>query len=255
MIRKKPASILARHFFVISVLIPAFTQILLAEPPINAARNAVHQDRKILHAGFVCVKGVYNSELMAPYDVLQHSFYRDSTNYMRCFIVTPDGKPFVTFEGINVTPDYSFANVPRIDVLIIPSSATSMTDDLKNAVLISWLKGTVEKASYVITVCDGVFPLAATGALDGRVATTFPADRQRLAEMFEEVQVRFDVNFVVDGKFITSVGGALSYEPAFYLIEQVYGADHVARTAKGLVWPWDLTKVPHLIVGPDKVLR
>ncbi len=255
MIRNESASILTRRIFVISVLILAFSQIVLAQLPINGARVAVYQDSKILNAGFVCVEGVYNSELMAPYDVLQHSFYRDSTNYMRCFIVTPDGRPFVTFEGIQVTPDYSFANVPRIDVLIIPSSATSMTDDLKNTELISWLKGTVEKASYVITVCDGAFPLAATGALDGRVATTFPADRQRLAEMFEGVQVRFDVNFVVDGKFITSVGGALSYEPAFYLVEQLYGADHAARTAKGLVWPWDLAKVPHLVVDSVKASR
>ena len=54
---------------------------------------------KILNAGFVCVEKVYNSELMAPYDVLQHSLSRDSTNYIRCFIVTPDGKPFVTFES------------------------------------------------------------------------------------------------------------------------------------------------------------
>jgi len=66
-------------------------------------------ESKILNAGFVCVEKVYNSELMAPYDVLQHSYYRDPQNYIRCFIVTPDGKPFVTSEGIRITPDYSFA--------------------------------------------------------------------------------------------------------------------------------------------------
>ncbi len=27
----------------------------------------------VLNAGFVCVEKVYNSELMAPYDVLQHT--------------------------------------------------------------------------------------------------------------------------------------------------------------------------------------
>jgi transcriptional regulator GlxA family with amidase domain len=87
---------------------------------------------KILNAGFVCVEKVYNSELMAPYDVLQHSLFRDATNYIRCFIVTPDGKPFVTFEGIRITPDYAFANAPPIDILVIPSTETSMTADLAN---------------------------------------------------------------------------------------------------------------------------
>ena len=54
---------------------------------------------KVYQAAFVCVDKVYNSELMAPYDILQHTIYRDKENYVACFIVTPDGKPFVTSEG------------------------------------------------------------------------------------------------------------------------------------------------------------
>ncbi|MFQ5640331.1 MAG: DJ-1/PfpI family protein [bacterium] len=215
------------------------------------AQASQDSQAKILNAGFVCVKGVYNSELMAPYDVLQHTFYRDSTDYIRCFIVTPDGLPFLTFEGIRITPDYSFDNVPKIDILIIPSTETSMGADLENDKLLAWLKESVKTASHVITVCDGAFPLAATGALDGRVATTFPSDRDRLAKRFPKVDVRYDMNFVADGKFITSVGGALSYEPAFYLVEKLYSGEHAQRTAKGLVWDWDLGKVAHLVVGSD----
>ena len=105
----------------------------------------------------------------------------------------------------------------------------------------------MKTASYVVTLCDGAFPLAATGALNGRVATTFPGDRDRLKEMFPEIDVRYDVNFVVDGKFITSVGGALSYEPALYLVEKLYSKENAHRTGEGLVLDWDLEKVPHFI--------
>ena len=215
----------------------------------NAFSQSNNNPTKTLNAAFVCVDGVYNSELMAPYDVLQHTFYRDSTNYIRCFIVTPDGKPIVTFEGIRITPDYSFENAPPVDILIIPSTETSMTADLKNTIYISWVKKTAESAAHVITVCDGAFPLAATGVLKGRVVTTFPADRDHLAEMFPEVTVKQDVNFVVDGKYITSVGGALSYEPAFYLVQKLYSTKNAKRIAKGLVWDWELMRVPHLIVS------
>ncbi len=202
---------------------------------------------RVRNAAFVCVKGVYNSELMAPYDVLQHTLYRDSTDYIRCFIVTPDGKPFATFEGIHIVPDYSFTDCPPVDILVIPSTETSMSADLQNAKLLRWLERQVRKAEWVITVCDGAFPLAATGALNGRAATTFPADRRRLAQMFPQVQVRHDVRLVVDGKFITSVGGARSYEPALYLVERLYSRDHARRTAKGLVLDWELQQVPHFI--------
>ena len=58
----------------------------------------------VLTAGFVGIETVYNSELIAPYDVLQHSVFRDSVNYIKTFIVSPDGQPFTTFEGITITP-------------------------------------------------------------------------------------------------------------------------------------------------------
>ncbi|MEE9270155.1 MAG: DJ-1/PfpI family protein [Candidatus Krumholzibacteria bacterium] len=216
------------------------------------SQSAGEEGDVVLNAAFVCVDKVFNSELMAPYDILQHTLYRDPKNYVRCFIVTPDGKPFVSFEGIRITPDYSFENCPAVDILVVPSTGTSMKEDLENKVLISWLGRTVRTATHVISVCDGAFPLAATGALDGRAATTFPSDRDKLQEMFPEVDVRRDVNFVVDGKFITSVGGALSYEPALYLVEKLYSKENARRVAKGLVLDWELDKIPHMIVRADE---
>jgi transcriptional regulator GlxA family with amidase domain len=215
-----------------------------------AGRAAAAGDTGVLNAAFVCIDGVFNSELMAPYDVLQHSVFRDPVNYIRCFIVTPDGRPFETFEGIAVTPDFSFENAPGVDILVIPSTETSMTDDLHNEDYIDWIDRAANKADWVITVCDGAFALAATGALNDRQATTFPGDRDRLQEMFNKVKVRHDARLVVDGKYITSVGGGMSYEPAFYLVQRLYGEEHARRTAQGLVWPWNLGSVPHVIVEP-----
>ena len=202
----------------------------------------------VLNAAFVVLETVYNSELMAPYDVLQHSVFRDSVNYVQTFVVSPDGQPLTTFEGITIVPHYSFVSAPPADILVIPSTLHSMDQDLENAEYLDWLTRSIENARYVITVCDGAFPLAATGMIEGRTVTTFPGDRDRLAEMFKDLDVRYDVNLVVDGKFITSVGGARSYEPALYLVEALYGTDHAERTAEGLVLDWDLGQVSHHIV-------
>jgi len=202
----------------------------------------------ILNAGFVVTDRVYNSELTAPYDVFQHTIYRDSLNYIRCFTVNQDGNTFITSEGLRITPEYSFDNAPPIDIIIIPSSENSMTTDLKDSTFIKWLKIAIDRASFVIAVCDGAFPLAATDMLNGRSATTFPADRKNLAEMFPEINVNDEVNFVVDGKFITSVGGILSFEPALYLVEKLYSKKNAQRIGEGLVIDWDLSKIPHLIV-------
>lgn len=214
----------------------AFTAFADSEPP------------RVRQALFVVAEGVYNSELMAPYDVLQHTIFRDETDYMQTAIVSKDGGSIVTFEGITIEAHYSFDNAPVANVLVIPSTRGSMDADLADSAYMRWVKKAAAEAEWVITVCDGAFPLAATGALDGRVATTYPGDRERLQEMFPKVDVRHDVRMVIDGKYITSVGGGMSYEPAFWLVEKLYGAEHVEATARGLVWPWDLETLPHLIV-------
>jgi len=204
--------------------------------------------KKIRNAAFLVLDGVYNSELMAPYDILHHSIFRDSTNYIRPFIVSPNGYQITTFEGITVNSHYSFKNSPKVDILVVPSTEGSLDKDLTNTHYINWLKEKAIEAEFVITACDGAFPLAATGLLDGKMATTFPGDRAVLAKQFPKIDVRYDVNFVAHGKFITSVGGALSYEPALYLLERIYSRENTVKTAKGMVLEWDLNKIRHLIV-------
>ena len=201
----------------------------------------------VRRAAFVVTDGVYNSELMAPYDVLHHTLFRDSLDYVEPFVVSPDGGPVTTFEGLTVDAHYSYQTAPRAEILVIPSTEGSLGPDLEDDAYMGYVRRAVRDADWVLTVCDGAFPLAQTGALDGRVATTFPADRAALAERFPAVDVRNDVRLVVDGKYVTSVGGGMSYEPAFWLVERLWGAERVAGNARGLVWPWRLEDVPHLV--------
>ncbi len=206
-------------------------------------------EKKALQTGFVVVDGVYNSELIAPFDILEHSRYRDADAYFRCFVVSSDGKPVKTAEGLTIHADYSFENCPPLDVLVIPSTMTSMDKDLEDGPYMTWVRARVDQARAVITLCDGAFPLAQTGRLNGRQATTFPGDQQRFAEMFPKIEVHRDAWFVHDGKFITSVGGAKSYEPALFLAHRWFDEAFAKRLARGLVIDWDLAKIPHKTFG------
>ncbi len=195
-------------------------------------------DARVRTAAFVVADGVYNSELMAPYDVLHHTVYRDSLDYIAPFIVNASGGAFVTFEGLRIDPHFSFATAPAADIVVIPSTEGSMDRDLRDTAYMGYVRRATARADWVITVCDGAFALAQTGGLDGRAATTFPADRAAFAKTFPAVDVRFDKRLVVDGKYLTSVGGAMSYEPALWLVEHLWDSTRVAANARGLVWPW-----------------
>ena len=65
--------------------------------------------------------------------------------------------------------------------------------------------------------------------------------------MFPHLDVREGVLFVHDGKFITSAGGAKSFEAALYLSELLYGPEITRSISKGLVIDWDKTKFDYIV--------
>ncbi len=209
---------------------------------------AVPTDRPLV-AGFLVVPGVYNSELMAPYDVLQHTVFHTKPG-IEVFTVSPDGTPLTTFEGLRLVPHHSFATAPPIDLLVVPSAEHSMDTDLENGALIGWVAETGKRARFVMSLCDGAFVLAAAGLLDGRAVTTFPGDQDAFAARFPQLDLRRGVSFVHDGPFLTSQGGAKSYDPAMYLVDHLYGEKVAQGVGHGLIIPWPPTaeSMPAVVV-------
>lgn len=192
-----------------------------------------------LRAAFLVVDGVYNSELMAPYDVLHHTVFHTGTDPgIEPFVVSPDGEPVTSFEGIEIVPHHSFESAPFADILVVPSAEGSMDADLENRAMIDWVRETAASAGWVMSLCDGAFVLAEAGLLDGLSATTFPADYDAFAARYPDVHLRINVSFAHDGKFLTSQGGAKSYDVAMYLVDRLFGREVAQGVGRGLLIPW-----------------
>jgi transcriptional regulator GlxA family with amidase domain len=194
--------------------------------------------------------GVYNTELTAPYDIFQHTVFRDSIRAMNTFLVANTLQPITTFEGIQIRPHFNYLtdSLPRIDILVIPSAEHHLDTDLEDEALLDFVRRVDREALYVTSHCDGAFVLAEAGLLTGQACTTFPADIASMRARYPSLDIRADVLFVHSGKYITSAGGAKSFEAALYLCEELYGAAVARRLAQGLVIDWDLAQVPHLRV-------
>jgi len=88
--------------------------------------------------------------------------------------------------------------------------------------------------------------LAKAGVLEGRVSTTFPSDIDKMKKMFPSLDIRKEVLFVHDDKYITSAGGAKSFEAALYLCKYLYGSEIAISLAKGLVIEWKLDDLSYI---------
>ncbi len=208
-------------------------------PPINPTRYNV---------GFLIMNGTYNTEFTAPFDIFQHTIYRDSIKAMNVFSVANTDSLITTFEGLRIQPDYNYLKdeIPKIDILVIPSAEHHLDTDLEDTAMLDWVSKVSGTAMFVTSHCDGAFVLAKAGLLDHVASTTFPADIQAYKTMFPQLDVRSDVLFVRHNRFITSAGGAKSFESALFTCELLYGKEVAKRLAKGLVIDWDLDKIPYV---------
>lgn len=203
------------------------------------------------NVAFLIMEGTFNTELTAPYDIFQHTIFRDSIKAMNVFTVANTDNAITTFEGMRILPDFNYVKdkLPKIDILVVPSAEHHLDSDLDDEVMINFVKQVDKEALFITSHCDGAFVLAKAGLLDNSVSTTFPSDIDAMRIMFPNLDIRKDVLFVHDGKYITSAGGAKSFEAALYLCEYLYGKDIAQSLAGGLVINWNVDNVPHLIVS------
>lgn len=202
------------------------------------------------NVAFLIMNGTYNTELTAPYDIFQHTIFRDSIKPMNVFLVANTHEPITTFEGIRLLPDFNYLtdSLPKIDILVVPSAEHHLDTDLKDTAMLNFVKRIDQEALFMTSHCDGAFVLAKAGVLDGIQCTTFPGDIIKMRDMFPHLSIHENVLFVHDGKYITSAGGAKSFEAALYLCEILYGKEVAKRLAQGLVIDWNVEKVARLVV-------
>ena len=238
-----------KHFMALGVLL--FALVACQQHP---QREVPERDLPVLEAGrynvaFLIMDGVYNTEFTAPFDIFQHTQYRKNIKAMNTFTVANTLAPITSFEGLRILPDFDYTReeLPKIDILVIPSAEHHLDSDLQDTTMLNFVKKVAQEALFMTSHCDGAFVLAKTGLLEAVASTTFPSDIATYKAMFPNLEVKDSVLFVHDGKYITSAGGAKSFEAALYLCELLYGKEIAESLARGLVIDWDLETIPKFI--------
>ncbi len=204
------------------------------------------------NVAILIMDGTFNTEFTAPYDIFQHTQYRKGIKAMNVFTVANTNDVITTFEGMRVLPDFNYVtdSLPPIDILVVPSAEHHLDTDLEDTVMLNFVRKVDKTTTFVTSHCDGAFVLAKAGVLNGKASTTFPGDIATYRAMFPTLTIYDSLYIVHDGKYITTSGGARSFDGALYLCELLYGKQVAQRLAQGLVIDWQLEQVPHRKVQP-----
>lgn len=150
----------------------------------------------------------------------------------------------------------------RPAVIIVPPSLTQMPSAAEFEQFSIGLRQWHSDGALLVSVCVGVFFIAAAGLLDGRSATTHWNFAQTLAEHFPKVRVEANLPILDDGDIITSAGLMVWCDLGLKLVERYLGPSLAAETARflevELTCPEQLPNnsfTPKLSHGDEAVLK
>lgn len=204
---------------------PLMLTALMVLPVAHAGQAAlVPPQSGAIKVAFVLSEGATVIDFAGPWEVFQDT---DAPVPFELYTVAPSKIPLHTSgnHGMTITPDYSFADAPEPDVIVIGAQSGGRG-------LSEWLQKVHRDGKLILSVCTGAFKVAAAGLLDGRQATTHHDYVDRLASEFPHIQIVRSARFVQSAPRIYTAGGLTSgIDLALHIVQGYFGPTVAQKTA------------------------
>lgn len=144
----------------------------------------------------------------------------------RTLIISADGRPVRTVNGLRFEADHSFDDSPALDILWVPGGHPRKLGQMmrdEHHPYFQFLRRASEGTRFVCSVCEGALLLARSGLLDGYKATTH-WEFVNCLKRFEAITVdETNPRFVHDRERLTGGGISAGLDEALKLIELLRG--------------------------------
>ncbi len=130
--------------------------------------------------------------------------------------------------GMTIVPDYSFADAPAPDLVVVGAQSGGQGLD-------EWLRKVHAEHAVVMSVCTGAFKVAHAGLFDGSSATTHHSAFGSFENQFPKVKLERGVRYVQASPSVFSAGGLSSgIDLALHIVAEYYGPAVAQQTADNL---------------------
>ncbi len=181
--------------------------------------------------GIALFEGVEELDWAGPWEVLAAWTAYFPDDGATVFTLAPDAGPITCAKGARILADHTWADHPRLDVLVYPGGHGTRRQ-LGDDTVRTWVREVAQHAEVVTSVCTGALVLADAGLLDGRPATTHWASLDLLASLGSSIDVRPDARFVDDGDVVTAAGVSAGIDMALHLVARFAGLERAREVQK-----------------------
>jgi len=171
-----------------------------------------------LKLGGILFPGMDQADFTGPSEVL--SRLPDSTFH----ILAKTRDPVRDARGLLLTPEMTFAEAPRLDLLLIPGGG-GVSEAMQDEETLNFIRTQAMHLKILMSVCTGALICGAAGLLKGRKATTHWASHHFL-KCFGAIPVNERV--VIDGSYVSTAGVTAGFDGAFRVAALLSG-EKVAR--------------------------
>jgi len=136
--------------------------------------------------------------------------------------------------GLLIQASGGLAQLARAGTIIVPGWPVA---EPPPPALVAALRRAHARGARLVSICSGVFVLAATGLLDGRRATTHWRYVDALRARHTAIRIEPDVLFVDEETILTSAGSAAGIDLCLHIVRRDFGAEIANHVARRLVVP------------------
>ncbi|MGZ6125816.1 MAG: DJ-1/PfpI family protein [Myxococcales bacterium] len=148
----------------------------------------------------------------------------------RLLLLAERDAPIRCAKLMTVLPDLTFAQAPRLDVLLVPGGIGTRRE-VKNEAMMGFLRRAGAQAQWVTSVCTGSLLLHEAGFARGKRVTTHWTFVEALRDR-GDVTVVENERYVRDGNLVTAAGVSAGIDMALWLTGQLWGEEFARKVQK-----------------------
>ncbi len=164
---------------------------------------------------------------------LANRFAGGSRQYYEWRVISEDGAPVRSWNGLRVDVDAGLFDLHRNDTLIVCAGVDAAAGSTRK--ILNWLRRETRKGIDFGALSSGTWTLAAAGLLGGKRVTTHWEYASAISETFPDVEMQ-DSIYMVDGRVFTCAGSASSMDLMLDRIHSDYGAELATWVADQMIY-------------------
>lgn len=225
--------------FIVLVFSPAlaFSQQATGPSAIPANRLVPPAHGKIPVA-FVVGRSAETIDVVGPWEVFQFAFRPSPSatsmadmELFQLYIVSDSTKPVRLTGGMQVIPDYTYADAPEPKVVVVPATNASPE-------MLEWIRKMTKHSDVVMSVCIGAYHLAAAGVLSGKTATTGDGAYADIQKKYPDVHFVRNMRWVQSDPVIFTAGATgAGIDLALHIVDLYFGREVAERAAGSINYP------------------